>query len=65
MPQLLKDQRETACKDVARFCIKWYTINVARSKEFWEILDLVSKHGPGFEHPSYHNIRVKNLREGA
>jgi len=42
MPQLLKDQRETACKDVARFCIKWYTINVARSKEFWEILDLVS-----------------------
>jgi len=36
---------------------------VAKSEEFIAMLDLVSRHGLGFKPPSYHEIRVKYLKE--
>ncbi|KAF1885331.1 hypothetical protein Lal_00029220, partial [Lupinus albus] len=37
--------------------------NVARSDEYFEMFELVAKHGPGFKPPSYHEIRVKYLKQ--
>ncbi|KAE9615327.1 putative ribonuclease H-like domain-containing protein [Lupinus albus] len=36
---------------------------MARSAEYFEMFELVAKHGPGFKPPSYYEIRVKNLKE--
>ena len=56
--------RKEACQAIVRF---YYNniipCNVAKSKEFTIMLDLVSRHGFGFKLPSYHEIRVKYLKE--
>ncbi|KAF1884233.1 hypothetical protein Lal_00035303 [Lupinus albus] len=39
------------------------SFNVAKSDEYFEMFELVAKHGPGFKPPSYHEIRVKYLKE--
>lgn len=36
---------------------------MARSEEYLEMFDLVAKHGQGFKPPSYHEVRVKYLKE--
>jgi len=36
---------------------------VAKSEEFTAMFDLVSRHGLGFKPSSYHDIRVKYLKE--
>ena len=36
---------------------------MAKSEEFIAMLDLVSRHGLGFKPPSYHEIKVKYLKE--
>jgi len=37
--------------------------NMAKSKEFNAMFDLVLRHGFGFKPPSYHEIKVKYLEE--
>jgi len=37
--------------------------NVANNEEFRKILELVAKHRVGFKPPSYHEIRVKYLKQ--
>src|SRR4051812_28474177 len=37
--------------------------NVANSDEFKKIFGLVSRHGPGFKPPLYHEIRVDYLKQ--
>jgi len=36
---------------------------LAKSEEFMRMLELVAKHSPGFKPPSYHDIRVKYLKQ--
>ncbi|KAF1862106.1 hypothetical protein Lal_00026623 [Lupinus albus] len=36
---------------------------MARSDEYFEMFELIAKHGLGFKPPSYHEIRVKYLKE--
>nr|KYP37281.1 hypothetical protein KK1_041536 [Cajanus cajan] len=59
-----KGVREEACQAIARFFYNnAIPFNVAKSEEFFAMFDLVSKHGLGFKPPSYHEIRVKLLKE--
>lgn len=59
-----KNMREDACRNIARFFYNnAIPFNVARSEEFTLMLDSVSRHGLGFKPPSYHEIRVKYLKE--
>jgi len=37
--------------------------NVARSEEFTKMVEMIAKHGPGIKPPSYHEIRVKFLKQ--
>uniref|UniRef100_A0A151UIM8 DUF659 domain-containing protein n=1 Tax=Cajanus cajan TaxID=3821 RepID=A0A151UIM8_CAJCA len=59
-----KGVREEACQAIARFFYNnAVPFNVAKSEEFFAMFDLVSRHGLGFKPPSYHEIRVKLLKE--
>jgi len=59
-----KCMREEDCQAIARFfCNNVIPFNVAKSEEFIAMLDLVSRHGLGFKHSSYHEIKVKYLKE--
>ncbi|XP_019453408.1 PREDICTED: uncharacterized protein LOC109354992 [Lupinus angustifolius] len=59
-----KGIKEEANQAIARcFYNNVISFNVARSDEYFEMFELVAKHGPGFKHPSYHEIRVKYLKE--
>jgi len=37
--------------------------NVANSKEFKRMVELIGRHGLGLKPPSYHEIRVKYLKQ--
>jgi len=55
---------EEACQAITRFLYNnVIPFNVAKSEEFTVMLDLVSRHNLGFKLPSYHEIRVNNLKE--
>ena len=59
-----KGIREEACQAIARFFYNnAIPFNVAKSEEFTAMFDLVSRHGLGFKPSSYHDIRVKYLKE--
>ena len=59
-----KEIREDACRAIARFFYNnAIAFNVAKSDEFKEMCELISQHGQGFVPPSYHQIRVKYLKE--
>jgi len=59
-----KGMREEASQAIARFFYNnVIPFNVAKSEKFIALLDLVSRHGLGFKPPSYHEIRVKYLKE--
>ena len=59
-----KGMREEACQAIVRFFYNnVIPFNVAKSEEFIVMLDLVSRHGLGFKPSSYHEIRVKYLKE--
>ena len=59
-----KGLREEACQAIARFFYNnVIPFNVAKSEEFTAMFDLVSRHGLGFKPSSYHDIRVKYLKE--
>jgi len=59
-----KSEREEACQEIALFFYNnAIPFNVAKSEEFIRMLELVAKHGPGFKPPSYHEIRVKYLKQ--
>jgi len=58
-----KGMREEACQAIARFYNNVIPFNMEKSEEFTTMLDLVSRHGLGFKPPSYHEIRVKYLKE--
>jgi len=61
---LKKGLREEACQAIARFFYNnAIPFNVAKSEEFTVMFDLVSRHGLGFKPLSYHEIRVKYLKE--
>jgi len=61
---LKKDIREEACLQIARF---FYTsaisFNCVKNLEFIKALEMVTKHGPSFKPPSYHDIREKYLKQ--
>jgi len=59
-----KGMIEETCQAMARFFYNnAIPFNVAKSEEFIAMLELVSRHGLGFKPPSYHEIRVKYLKE--
>jgi len=59
-----KGLTEEACQAIARFFYNnAIPFNVAKSEEFMTMFELVSRHGLGFKPPSYHEIRVKYLKE--
>ncbi|KAF1898308.1 hypothetical protein Lal_00033075, partial [Lupinus albus] len=61
---MLKGIKEEANQAISRcFYNNAIPFNVARSDEYFEMFELVAKHGPGFKPPSYHGIMVKYLKE--
>ncbi|KAF1883279.1 hypothetical protein Lal_00030385, partial [Lupinus albus] len=59
-----KGIKEEANQVIARcFYNNAISFNVARSDEYFEMFELVMKHGSGFKPPSDHEIRVKYLKE--
>jgi len=59
-----KNDREDACQEIALFFYNNVILfNVANSEEFKRMLKLVGRHGPGLKPPSYHEIRVKYLKQ--
>ncbi|CAH9125516.1 unnamed protein product [Cuscuta epithymum] len=59
-----KNLREDACQAICRFFYNnAIAFNAARSEEFFNMCELIAKHGPGFKPPSYHEIRVKYLKQ--
>ncbi|CAN1146839.1 hypothetical protein LINPERHAP2_LOCUS15510 [Linum perenne] len=55
---LKKDLRRDAAKSIARwFYLTGIAFNAAREPEYYTILELAARHGPGFKPPSYHEIR--------
>ncbi|XP_019416378.1 PREDICTED: uncharacterized protein LOC109327663 [Lupinus angustifolius] len=59
-----KGIKEEANQAIARcFYNNAIPFNVARSDEYFEMFELVAKHGPGVKPPSYHEIKVKYLKE--
>jgi len=58
-----KSEREEACQEIAPFLYdNTISFNVAKSKVFRMILELVAKHGIEFKPPSYIEIRVKYIK---
>ena len=61
---LKKDLRKEACRQIARF---FYTsaipFNCVKNLEFVKAIELVAKHGPGFKHLSYHDIKEKYSKQ--
>ncbi|CAN1146832.1 hypothetical protein LINPERHAP2_LOCUS15510, partial [Linum perenne] len=61
---LKKDLRRDAAKSIARwFYLTGIAFNAAREPEYYTILELAARHGPGFKPPSYHEIRETLLKE--
>jgi hypothetical protein len=59
-----KKLRDSVCRAIARFLYaNAIPFNVVRTDEFREMFDEVIMHGKGFEPPSYHEVRVKYLKE--
>ena len=59
-----KTEREDACQEIALFFYNnAISFNVANNEEFRRMLELVAKHGARFKPPSYHEIRVKYLKQ--
>lgn len=59
-----KNLTEEACQEIGSFFLQCHAIpfNVTRRDEFYDILELVARHGSdgtGFKPPSYPEIRVK------
>ncbi|KAK4256190.1 hypothetical protein QN277_009087 [Acacia crassicarpa] len=61
---LKKNLREEACLDI---CTAIYNngipFNFVNSDDFKKMCDSIAKHGPGFKPPSYHECRVKYLKQ--
>ena len=59
-----KEDREKVCQQIARF---FYTsaipFNCVNNPEFGRMVDMISRFGTGLKPPSYHEIRVKYLKE--
>jgi len=59
-----KGLREEACQAIDRFFYNNIVpFNVTKSEEFSAMFDLVPRHDLGFKPPSYHEIKVKYLKE--
>ena len=59
-----KGMREEACQALARFFYNnTIPFSMWKNEEFNVMFDLVSRHGLGFKLLSYHEIRVKYLKE--
>nr|XP_007147219.1 hypothetical protein PHAVU_006G105700g [Phaseolus vulgaris]ESW19213.1 hypothetical protein PHAVU_006G105700g [Phaseolus vulgaris] len=59
-----KNEREDGCQEMARFFYNnAIPFNVANSEEFKRMVELIGRHGPGLKSPSYHEIRVKYLKQ--
>lgn len=59
-----KNLREEACQQISRFFYNnAISFNVARSEDFHKMCELIAQHGIGFKPPSYHEIRVKYLKQ--
>src|ERR1044072_4960266 len=59
-----KGLREEVCLKIARFFYNnAIPFNVARSEEYSEMVDAIADYGKGFKPPSYHEIRVRLLKE--
>ncbi|KAF1879913.1 hypothetical protein Lal_00022818 [Lupinus albus] len=66
-PKVVCSRRESKRKQIkslqCAFKNNVIPFNVARSDEYFEMFELVTKHAPRFKHPSYHEIMVKYLKE--
>ncbi|XP_068503640.1 uncharacterized protein [Phaseolus vulgaris] len=59
-----KSEREDTCQQIALFFYNnVIPFNVARSEEFTKMVEMIAKHDPGIKPPSYHEIRVKYLKQ--
>jgi hypothetical protein len=59
-----KELREEVCQAIAYFFYNnAISFNVAKSDEFQMMFEMVAGHGLGFKPPSYHEIRVKYLKQ--
>ncbi|KAK8926167.1 hypothetical protein KSP39_PZI018649 [Platanthera zijinensis] len=59
-----KGLHEEACNDIASFIYNnALPFNVVKSEEFHKMCESISRHGLGFKPPSYHDIRVKYLKQ--
>lgn len=59
-----KGLHEEACNDIASFIYNnALAFNVVKSQEFHKMCESISRHGLGFKPPSYHDIRVKYLKQ--
>lgn len=59
-----RSERGDACQEIALFFYNnGIPFNVAKSVEFKRILELVAKHGVRFKPLTYHEIRVKYLKQ--
>jgi len=59
-----KSEREDTCQQIALFFYNnVIPFNVARSEEFTKMVEMIAKHGPRIKPPSYHEIRVKYLKQ--
>ena len=59
-----KNLREEACQEIASFFYNnAIPFNVSRSEEYTRMFEKVARHGLGFKPPSYHELRVKYLKQ--
>nr|XP_007153622.1 hypothetical protein PHAVU_003G051000g [Phaseolus vulgaris]ESW25616.1 hypothetical protein PHAVU_003G051000g [Phaseolus vulgaris] len=59
-----KNEREDACQEMVRFFYhNAIPFNVANNEEFKRMVELIGRHGLGLKPPSYHEIRVKYLKQ--
>ncbi|KAF1893107.1 hypothetical protein Lal_00015309 [Lupinus albus] len=59
-----KNLREETCQEIATFFYNnVIAFNVTNSDEFKKMFELVVRHDIGFKPPSYHEIRVKYLKQ--
>ena len=59
-----KNLREEACQEIASFFYNnAIPFNVAKSEEYIRMFEKVARHGLGFKPPSYHELRVKYLKQ--
>ena len=59
-----KNLREEACQEIASFFYNnVIPFNVSRSEEYTRMFEKVARHGLGFKPPSYHELRVKYLKQ--